>query len=270
MRIYLWKIPPLTGLLNMTKTGYTMKRIISVVNHKGGVGKTTSVVSLGVSLSQFGRRVLLVDLDPQGNLSQTLSVPQTGRTLYEALREGRDLPLVDVRPGLSVCPSSIDLVSMDLELGGVKGREYRLRRLLSPLEYDYILIDCPPSLGLLTINALSASGEVFVPLTPEALPAKGLGTLLEIIDKTREGLNPDLRLSGIIITRYQRRKINRIVEESLRENFGDLVFKTVIRENVDIAESPLQGKDIFSYSPRSIGAEDYKSLSLEVESQIEK
>lgn len=243
------------------------KRVISVVNHKGGVGKTTSVVSLGVSLSQLGRRVLLVDVDPQGNLSQTISVPQTGRSLYGSLREGKNLPQVEVRQGLFVCPSSIDLVSMDLELRDRKGREYILRDLLSPLDYDYILLDCPPSLGLLTINALTASTEVFVPLTPEALPAKGLGTLLEIIQRTKEGLNPSLRLGGIIITRYQRRKINKIVEESLRESFGDLVFKTKIRENVDISESPLQGTDIFTYSPKSIGAEDYKSLSLEIESQ---
>lgn len=241
------------------------KRIIAVTNHKGGVGKTTSVASLGVALSQLGRRVLLIDLDPQGNLSQTLSVPQTGRTLYEALREEKDLPLVDVRPGLSVCPSSIDLVSMDLEIGDRPGRQTILRRLLSPLGFDYILLDCPPSLGLLTINALTASTEVFVPLTPEALPAKGLGTLLDIIQRTREGLNPDLHLGGIIITRYQRRKINRIVEESLRENFGDLVFKTKIRENVDISEAPLQGKDIYSYSPRSIGASDYRDLALEID-----
>lgn len=241
------------------------KRIIAVTNHKGGVGKTTSVASLGVALSQLGRRVLLIDLDPQGNLSQTLSVPQTGRTLYEALREEKDLPLVDVRPGLSVCPSSIDLVSMDLEIGDRPGRQTILRRLLSPLGFDYILLDCPPSLGLLTINALTASTEVFVPLTPEALPAKGLGTLLDIIQRTREGLNPDLHLGGIIITRYQRRKINRIVEESLRENFGDLVFKTKIRENVDISESPLQGTDIYTYSPKSIGAKDYRDLAIEID-----
>lgn len=241
------------------------KRIIAVTNHKGGVGKTTSVASLGVALSQLGRRVLLIDLDPQGNLSQTLSVPQTGRTLYEALREEKDLPLVEIRPGLSVCPSSIDLVSMDLEIGDRPGRQTILRRLLSPLEFDYILLDCPPSLGLLTINALTASTEVFVPLTPEALPAKGLGTLLDIIQRTREGLNPDLHLGGIIITRYQRRKINRIVEESLRENFGDLVFKTKIRENVDISESPLQGTDIYTYSPKSIGATDYRDLAIEID-----
>lgn len=249
----------------MTKALPDMKRVISIVNHKGGVGKTTSVVSLGVALSQRGRRVLLIDLDPQGNLTDSLSVKSTGRTLYDALREGKDLPIVEVQKGLSVCPSSIDLVSMDLELGGIKARERILRGLLSSLDYDYILLDCPPSLGLLTINALTASTEVIVPLTPEALPAKGLGTLLDIIRRTREGLNPDLRLGGILITRYQRRKINRIVEETLRETFGELVFKTKIRENVDISESPLQGKDIYSYSPRSIGAEDYRHLAEEVD-----
>ena len=245
-----------------------MTRIISIVNHKGGVGKTTSVASLGVSLADLGRRVLLVDLDPQCNLTDSLSVHRSGRTIYDSLREGRDLPQVEILERLSVCPSSLDLVSTDLELSGVERREYRLRDLLSPLDYDYILLDCPPSLGLLTINALTASGEVFVPLTPEALPAKGLGTLLDIIRRTREGLNPDLHLGGIIITRYQRRKINRIVEESLRETFGDLVFQTRIRENVDIAESPLQGKDIFSYSPRSIGATDYRDLALEIDKKV--
>ena len=242
-----------------------MKRIISIANHKGGVGKTTTSVSLGVSLSEMGRGVLLVDLDPQGNLSQSLSVPQDGRTIYEALREGRDLPQVQIRERLSVCPSSIDLVSSDLELSTLKRREYRLRDLLSPLDYDYILLDCPPGLGLLTINALSASTEVFIPITPEALPAKGLGTLLDIVRRVEEGLNPDLHLGGILITRYNRRKINRIVEETLRESFGSQVFQTKIRENVDISEAPLQGTDILSYSPKSPGSQDYRSLALEVD-----
>lgn len=243
-----------------------MKRVIAIANHKGGVGKTTSVSALGVCLSALGRRVLLVDLDPQGNLSQSLSVPHSGRTIYEALREGRDLPQVQIREGVWVCPSSIDLVSMDLELSGLPRREYRLRDLLSPLDFDYILLDCPPGLGLLTINALSASGEVIVPLTPEALPAKGLGTLLDVVRKVEEGLNPDLHLGGILITRYNRRKINRIVEETLRETFGSKVFQTKIRENVDIAEAPLQGTDILSYSPKSPGAKDYRDLALEVDS----
>lgn len=242
-----------------------MRRIIAITNHKGGVGKTTSVSSLGVCLSQMGKRVLLIDLDPQGNLTDILlpgGSPE--RTLYDSLREGRDLPVIPIRERLDLCPSSIDLVSADLELADLPEREYRLRDLVSGLEYDFILLDCPPGLGLLTINALSASTEVFIPLTPEALPAKGLGTLLDVIERTKRGLNPDLRLGGILITRYNRRKINRLVEESLRESFGDLVFKTKIRDNVDISESPLQGKDIFTYSPDSIGAKDYRDLSLEI------
>jgi chromosome partitioning protein len=244
-----------------------MKRIIAITNHKGGVGKTTSVVSLGVALSQRGRRVLLIDLDPQGNLTDSLSVPKTGRTLDRAFREGKDLPIVELRPGLSVSPSSLDLVSLDVEQGDRTEAKTILRRLLSPLDYDYILLDCPPSLGLLTINALTASTEVIIPLTPEALPAKGLGTLLEIIQAIKGGLNPSLSLGGILITRYNRRKINRIVEDTLRGTFGDLVFKTKIRDNVDISESPLQGTDIFSYSPKSIGAEDYRSLALEIDTK---
>lgn len=240
-------------------------RTISIVNHKGGVGKTTTAASLGAALARAGRTVLLIDADPQGNLSQLLSVPQTGRTLYDSMTGGGPLPAVEVQPGLSVCPSSLDLASADLELGGRMGRENILRGLIAPLQYDYILIDCPPSLGLLTVNALTASGEVFIPIVPEALPAAGLGTLREVIRRTREGLNPALQLSGIIITRYQRRKINRIVEESLRETFGEVVFKTRIRENVDISESPLMGKDILSYSPKSPGAEDYRALAAEVE-----
>lgn len=241
-----------------------MRQTISIVNHKGGVGKTTSVSSLGVALARMGKRVLLVDLDAQGNLTDTLTQTPGDRSIYDSLRTLETLPVVNIREGLDLCPSSIDLVSMDLELADKKEREYRLSRLLRGLDYDFILLDCPPSLGLLTINALTASTKVIIPLTPEALPAKGLGTLLDIIERTRETLNPGLSLGGILITRYNRRKINRLVEETLRETFGDSVFKTKIRENVDISESPLQCKDIYSYSPDSIGAKDYESLALEV------
>ena len=246
-----------------------MRQIISIVNHKGGVGKTTSVSSLGVALARMGKRVLLVDLDAQGNLTDTLTKTPGDRSIYDSLRTLETLPVVNIREGLDLCPSSIDLVSMDLELADKKEREYRLSRLLQGLDYEYILLDCPPSLGLLTINALTASTKVIIPLTPEALPAKGLGTLLDIIERTKETLNPGLSLGGILITRYNRRKINRLVEETLRETFGDSVFKTKIRENVDISESPLQGTDIYSYSPNSIGAKDYESLALEVVSKLE-
>ena len=246
-----------------------MRQTISIVNHKGGVGKTTSVSSLGVALARMGKRVLLVDLDAQGNLTDTLTQTPGDRSIYDSLRTLETLPVVNIREGLDLCPSSIDLVSMDLELADKKEREYRLSRLLQGLDYEYILLDCPPSLGLLTINALTASSKVIIPLTPEALPAKGLGTLLDIIERTKETLNPGLSLGGILITRYNRRKINRLVEETLRETFGDSVFKTKIRENVDISESPLQGMDIYSYSPNSIGAKDYESLALEVVSKLE-
>ena len=246
-----------------------MRQTISIVNHKGGVGKTTSVSSLGVALARMGKRVLLVDLDAQGNLTDTLTQTPGVRSIYDSLRTLETLPVVNIREGLDLCPSSIDLVSMDLELADKKEREYRLSRLLRGLDYDFILLDCPPSLGLLTINALTASTKVIIPLTPEALPAKGLGTLLDIIERTRETLNPGLSLGGILITRYNRRKINRLVEETLRETFGDSVFKTKIRENVDISESPLQCKDIYSYSPDSIGAKDYESLALEVVAKFE-
>ena len=246
-----------------------MRQIISIVNHKGGVGKTTSVSSLGVALARMGKRVLLVDLDAQGNLTDTLTKTPGDRSIYDSLRTLETLPVVNIREGLDLCPSSIDLVSMDLELADKKEREYRLSRLLQGLDYEYILLDCPPSLGLLTINALTASSKVIIPLTPEALPAKGLGTLLDIIERTKETLNPGLSLGGILITRYNRRKINRLVEETLRETFGDSVFKTKIRENVDISESPLQGMDIYSYSPNSIGAKDYESLAMEVVSKLE-
>ena len=246
-----------------------MRQTISIVNHKGGVGKTTSVSSLGVALARMGKRVLLVDLDAQGNLTDTLTQTPGDRSIYDSLRTLETLPVVNIREGLDLCPSSIDLVSMDLELADKKEREYRLSRLLQGLDYEYILLDCPPSLGLLTINALTASSKVIIPLTPEALPAKGLGTLLDIIERTKETLNPGLSLGGILITRYNRRKINRLVEETLRETFGDSVFKTKIRENVDISESPLQGMDIYSYSPNSIGAKDYESLAMEVVSKLE-
>lgn len=246
-----------------------MRQIISIVNHKGGVGKTTSVSSLGVALARMGKRVLLVDLDAQGNLTDTLTQTPGDRSIYDSLRTLETLPVVNIREGLDLCPSSIDLVSMDLELADKREREFRLSQLLQGLDYEYILLDCPPSLGLLTINALTASTKVIIPLTPEALPAKGLGTLLDIIERTKETLNPGLSLGGILITRYNRRKINRLVEETLRETFGDSVFKTKIRENVDISESPLQGMDIYSYSPNSIGAKDYESLALEVVSKLE-
>lgn len=240
------------------------KRVITIANHKGGVGKTTTVASLGVSLANLGYKVLLIDLDAQCNLTDIFLAETPDRTIYEALKEVRDLPQVKVREGLYITPSSVDLVSTDIELSQTRGGGDRLSKLIKGLEYDFILIDCPPSLGLLTANAFGASKEVIIPLTAEALPTKGLSTLISVINHVADNTNKDLRLSGILITRYNRRKINRLVEESLREAFGEIVYKTRIRENVDITESPLYGKDIYSYSPDSIGARDYLDLAKEI------
>lgn len=247
-----------------------MGKILTISNHKGGVGKTTSVASLGVALSQRGKSVLLVDLDAQRNLTDMIYPDYNGRGIFEALTTRRDFPTLQISETLALCPSSLDMVGIEKALALLIGDNVReitvLRSLLLPLreKYDYILLDCPPSLGVITKNALAAADGVIIPLTAEALPSKGLNNLLGGITQIREGLNKSLELFGILITRYNRRKINRLVEESLRTTFGDLVFKTKIRENVDISESPLYGKTILEYSPDSIGAKDYLSLADEI------
>ena len=247
-----------------------MTKIISIANHKGGVGKTTTIASLGVALSMRGKKTLVVDLDSQKNLTTLFLEDDPQRTIFDAMIERRNLPIIQVRENLSLCPSSEDLINIDKALTTLVNDDSLELRILSLLlepvkkEFDYILLDCPPSLGIMTRNGLVASDEVIITLTAEALPTKGLNSLMEAIDLAREGLNPKLSILGILITRYNRRKINRIVEEALRENFGDLVFRCKIRENVDIAESPLFNKDIFSYSPDSIGATDYLSLADEI------
>lgn len=251
-----------------------MARILSITNHKGGVGKTTTTASLGVALSRSGERVLLLDLDPQGNLSSLFVHGEINKTVFDVFLQRGVLPIYGVSDNLDIVPSSLDLVGMDRALEAIGG-DYnkRLQILRGALQsvrekYDYILIDCPPSLGVLTHNALVASDGVIITLTAESLPTKGLNTLMEVIVRTRQaGLNKGLNIAGILITRYNRRRINRLVEESLRENFGEIVYKTKIRENVDLMESPLYNQDIFSYAPESNGAKDYESLAQEIKSK---
>lgn len=248
-----------------------MEQVISITNNKGGVGKTTTTASLGKALSLLGKKVLLVDLDSQGNLT-SLYLPKTPEeTIFGSLVTGNPLPEISISENLSLVPSSPDLIGIERALSAVypddrRGQVSVLRRLLESRRkvYDYILLDCPPSLGDLTINALVASDGVYIVLTAESLPVKGLSSLIDAISNTRKVFNKTLELSGILITRYNRRKINRLVEETLRTNFGEIVFRTKIRENVDVMESPLYGKDIFDYSPDSIGAGDYMELAKEV------
>ena len=244
-----------------------MSKIITISNHKGGVGKTTSTINIGAGLNKLGKRVLLIDLDPQANLSQSLGFTDQYINIYGALKGDYRLQTVNVSPGLDIIPSTLDLSGAEIELSGEAGREYILRELIEPIkgDYDYILIDSPPSLGLLTINAFTASDCIIIPLQAQYLALQGLTKLIEVIKKIKSRLNKELELGGVIITMYDNRKVlNRDVVSTIQEHFKDLVFNTKIRDNVALAEAPSQGMDIFRYDPKSNGAEDYLALSQEI------
>ena len=243
-----------------------MSKVISISNHKGGVGKTTTALNIGAGLQQMGKSVLLIDLDPQANLSQSLRIDNQERNIYGSLKGKYALEPVTIRPGISVVPSTLDLSGAEIELAGEPGREYILKELIDPLRsaYDYIIIDSPPSLGLLTINAFTASDQIIIPVQAEFLALQGLTKLTEVIDKIRSRLNKGLTIAGILITQYDNRKVlNRDVVTSITGRYKELVFNTKIRDNVALAEAPTQGLDIFSYSPKSNGAEDYLALCVE-------
>jgi len=244
-----------------------MSRIISVANNKGGVGKTTTVINLGAGLQRQGKRVLLIDSDPQANMSQSLRITNQDGNLYRAIRGEIPLVPLEILPGLDAIPSTLDLSGAEIELAGETGREYILKELIEPLRshYSYILIDTPPSLGILTVNALVASQEVIIPLQAEYLATQGLTRLLEIVGKIRKRLNKELRIGGVFITQYDSRKIlNREVAEFIKTYFEQDLLRTRVRDNIALAEAPAQGLDIFRYSPRSNGAQDYQALTREI------
>lgn len=241
-------------------------RIIAVANHKGGVGKTTSVANIGAVLASKGKKVLLIDLDAQANLTSSFLTNEPEESIYNALKGEIPLPITKVRRNLSLVTSTLDMAGVELDLSSRYTREFILKKLIEPIEkdFDYILLDCPPSLGLVTINALVASRELFIPLTAEALPSKGLSKLTNILQMVRENLNKDIMLSGIIISRWENTNLSKMVEEELRTLFGDAVFRTKIRKNVAIAEAPLYNMDVISYAPNSNGAKDLILLTEEI------
>lgn len=244
-----------------------MGQVITFSNHKGGVGKTTSTVNVGVALSQLGQKVLLIDLDPQANLTQSFGITKADSNIYEALIGRYELRWTSVNENLDVVPSTLDLSGAEIELSGEPGREFILRELIEPIrdKYDYILLDTPPSLGLLTINGLAAANAVYIPLQAEYLALQGLTKLTTVIRKIQRRLNRKLELGGVFLTQYDSRKIlNREVAQTVADFFKDKVFKTKIRDNVALAEAPSLGKDIFNYSKKSNGAKDYMSLSKEI------
>lgn len=246
-------------------------KIIAICNHKGGVAKTTTVASLGASLASLGHSVLLVDLDAQSNLTSSLLGYEPERSTYEAIRDREGLPIEKVgSTGLSLAGASLDLAGIELEISTAMERERILQDVLSEVadKYEYILLDCPPSLGLLTLNALTASTDVIIPLTAEALPSKGLQKITDIIQMTQKRLNKGLRLSGILITRYEKNNLSQTVEEAIRERYGELVYETKIRKNVSLAEAPLAVQTILEYAPTSNGAKDYLALAKEIETKL--
>lgn len=251
-------------------------KILALINQKGGVGKTTTAANLGSGLARLGRKVLLVDIDPQANLSLHLDIDvfKTNRTIYDLLvgkSPVEDMIVPTSEEGLKIIPSHIDLCSAELELVNTVGREVILRDALrqyaerTPDPPDYILIDCPPSLGLLSLNALSVAQEVIIPIQAEFFALQGMGKLVEVVNLVKSRLNAELKIGGIVICMY--RSQTTLAKEVLREvksYFGDVVFETKVRQNIRLAEAPGHGKTIFDYDPNSNGAADYMELAREV------
>ncbi len=244
-----------------------MTKVISFSNRKGGVGKTTSTINIGASLNQMKKKVLILDLDPQANLSQSLGIVNPENNIYGALKGHYEIKPIEITKGFHVIPSVTELAMAELELNNEMAREYFLKEIIDKIKqnYDYVLIDCPPSLGLLTLNALTASDQILVPLQAEYLSTQGLAKLLEIVQMMKKKLNPDLYIGGVFLTQYDdRKKLNKEVFEIVDSHFKTEIFKTKIRNNISLAEAPAFGMDIFRYNSKSNGALDYQALAKEI------
>jgi len=263
------RLLPRSGIRTETANGPPMGRVISFANQKGGVAKTTTTLNLGVALAERELKVLLVDLDPQGNLtmSQGLNPDTIERSMFDVLVHRLPIQEVIHHTEVDLAVSSIDLAGAELALSSMIGRERALEKALAPVResYDFVLVDTPPSLGLLTINALVASNGVIVPVQCEYLSLRGLVQLENTLSMIRENLNPDVGIEGILPTMYDKRTLHsREAVEILQENFGDLVFDTKIRKTVRYAEAPVKGTSVLKYDPSGNAAQAYRQLAKEV------
>ncbi|MBD3176051.1 MAG: AAA family ATPase [Armatimonadia bacterium] len=251
--------------------------IYAVVNQKGGVGKTTTAVNLGAALAERGKRVLIVDMDAQGNATTGLGVDRQGLEIctYSLLTMGATAHEVRVgtdTAGVDLLPARMELAAAEVELASAMAREVRLRTALDPLmqEYDYILVDSAPSLGLLTINSLTASKHVLIPIQCEYYALEGLSQLLRIIEMVKQNLNPALEIAGVLLTMYDRRvRLSEDVASEVRQHFGPAVFDAVVPRSVRLSEAPSYGKPIGEYAPDNRGAEAYRKLAEEVMARAE-
>ncbi|MCJ8166658.1 AAA family ATPase [Pontibacter sp. E15-1] len=241
-------------------------KVVAVINQKGGTGKTTTTINLGSALSKRGKKVLLLDLDPQSNLSYSLAVTQPEATLADVLLGGKSIKDVIIpKDDLWLVPGSNELVDVEISLVTQPEREKFLKRILAEAKgFDYILIDCPPSLSVLTLNALTAAQEVLIPLQMEVLTLQGLDQIMNTVEKVRKAFNPGLRIKGIVVVMFDmRRKLSQEVLEYLRENVTEKIFDSQIRLNVKLAEAPSFGRSILDYDASSNGAKDYRALAAE-------
>lgn len=246
-----------------------MARIIAIANHKGGVAKTTSCVNIAAALAKMGRRILLVDVDPQANLTSSFTdESKIEASIYDAMK-GDAAPIMNIGDNLDLIPSHIDLAGADMVFSNKIAREQILRNILDEIKenYDYIIIDTPPALGLVTINALTAAQSVIISICAETLPLRGLVMLDEMIGDIARSINRGLHVSGIIIAKYNRRKLDNAVIDAIREKYGDKIFKTYVRTCVAAAEAPTYRQSVLDYAPDSNAAADYMALAREIDNQ---